>query len=129
MVDINLNNYQKQSFNESFIRYNHLLINDFLNLKGDGMSELEIKDKLNITSKIYDFWFEFSESFSDNLEDIKKELIIQALNNGKTKEEILEFVGVTLKEYNDLVKISNFKDDEFSKIRNQEIEKKKGKFY
>ena len=93
------------------------------------MSELEIKDKLNITSKIYDFWFEFSESFSDNLEDIKKELIIQALNNGKTKEEILEFVGVTLKEYNDLVKISNFKCDEFSKIRNQEIEKKKGKFY
>ena len=126
--DINLNNYQKQSFNESFIRYNQLLINDFLNLKRSGMSELEIKDKLNITPKIYDFWFDFSESFSDDLEYIKKELIIQALNNGKTKEEILEFAGVTLKEYNDLVKISNFKGDKFSKIRTQEIEKRKENF-
>ena len=126
--EINLNNYKKNILNESFICYNQLLINDFLNLKRQRISDAEIMDELNITPKIYDFWFEFSEDFLDNLVDIKKELIIQGLNDGKSKEEILEFADVTLKEYDDLVKRSDVESDEFSKIRNKEIKRRKENF-
>lgn len=120
--------YNKGQINESFVIFNQLLIQDYLNLKREGILEAEIRQKLNVSDDIYSFWLKFDDEFAANLKEIKIDLLTQALQDGKTREEIIEYAGVTSREYDDLVKVSNFNDNEFARIRNTEIQKRKENF-
>ena len=126
--DLQLADYKKGNVNRSFVVYNRLLIEDYLELKRLGMTESDIKEQLNVTAKVYDFWHQFDKYFESKLKQIKIDLLTEAIQSGKTRDEVLVYAGVTAKEYNDLVKVSNHKKDDFSKMRNQEIESRKKQF-
>ena len=120
-----LNNYLKGNVNESFVVFNRLLQKDYIFLKREGIYDTEIQKRLNVTSEIYEFWHGYYPDFSEEIAEIKKDLLIKALSEGKTRNEAIEIAGITRKEYDDLVKYSNFKGDEFSKMRNKELESRK----
>ena len=125
---LQLANYQRGNVNESFVVFNKLLQEDYLELKREGILEKEIKSRLNVTDEIYEFWIKTNPEFEDEIDEIKKELLLKALNEGHTREEAIEIAGVTAKEYDDLVKVADFKGDEFSVKRNQEVENRKANF-
>ena len=123
--NINLGNYRKGQLNESFVVFNDLLMKDYLELKSEGIVEDEIRETLHVTAKVYDFWCEYKPKFIDELKRIKLDLISQGINEGKTRDEIIEFAGVTSKEYDDIFKVADRKGDEISILRKQEIESRK----
>ena len=122
---INLARYAKNVMNESFIVFNELLMADYIELKRQGVLERDIRRRLNITSEIYDFFTKYDEDFEKSILEIKKDLLLKLLSENKTRAEAIEIAGVTEKEYNDLVRYSNFKDDDFSRKRNIEVEARK----
>ena len=124
----NKNNYSKGIENESFVVFNRLLIGEYLSMKREGMMESEIRQALNVNSETYEFFSKFDETFTQQIKDIQLDLIIRAINDGKTKSEIIEFAGITPKEYENIVKVSQHHGDDFSKLRNREIESRKSKF-
>lgn len=126
--DIRLAQHRKSEFNESFILYNELLIEDYLDLKRQSISDDEISDILNVSDETYEFWHELNDNLKEEVREIKMDLICRAITEGKTKNEIIEYAGVTVKEYDDLIKISEFKDNEFHRMRNREIESRKSNF-
>ena len=126
--DLELARYKKGQVNKSFVLYNRLLIEDYLSLKRLGMTEGDIKQQLNVTDKIYGFWLQFDHYFEAKVKQIKIDLLKDAILDGKTRDEVLLYAGVTSKEYDDLVKVSNYKNDDFSKLRNKEIESRKRQF-
>ena len=126
--DLELARYKKGQVNKSFVLYNRLLIEDYLSLKRLGMMEGDIKQQLNVTDKIYGFWLQFDNNFEAKVKQIKIDLLKDAILDGKTRDEVLLYAGVTSKEYDDLVKVSNYKNDDFSKLRNKEIESRKRQF-
>ncbi len=125
---IQLGHYNRGKINESFVKFNELLMEDYIDLKRQGILEKEIKKRLHVNDEVYEFWTRNNKEFIDEIDDIKKELILRALNEGKTREEAIEIAGVTQKEYDDLVKYSDFKGDKFSQNRNRELEARKEKF-
>ena len=126
--NINLGYYKKGQFNESFNVFNDLLIEDYLKLKSEGIVEDEIRKTLNVSDEIYDFWCDYKPAFLNDLKQIKLDLITQAINEGRTREEIIKFAGVSSKEYDDIFKVADRKGDEISFLRNQEIESRKKEF-
>ena len=126
--DMELANYKKGNVNKSFVLYNRLLIEDYLSLKRLGMTEIDIKEQLNVTGKIYGFLHQFDTYFESKIKRIKIDLLKEAILAGKTRDEIIVYAGVTSKEYDDLVKVSDHRNDEFSQLRNQEIESRKRQF-
>ncbi|WP_298518251.1 hypothetical protein [uncultured Methanobrevibacter sp.] len=122
---IKMGQYQKGEIIESFVVFNDLLQEDYLELKRKGLLESDIRKELNVDESIFDFWSKTDNDFLENLDAIKKDLLIKAISEGKTRDEAIEIAGLTSKEYNDLVKVSEFKGDDFSKIRNQELEQRK----
>ena len=125
---IQLTNYHKGQYNQSFNVFNDLLIKEYLEFKSEGILESEIRKNLNVSDNIYKFWCDYDADFEKNIKQIKIDLLSKAIQEGKTRDEILEFAGVTPKEYDDLVKVSDFKNNEFSKIRNEQIEYRKSEF-
>ena len=125
--NINMASYRKGQYNESFNVFNDLLMKDYLELKSEGIVEGEIRKTLHVTDKVYDFWCEYNPDFEKQLKEIKRQLILQAYEENKSRTEAIEFAGLTEKEYDDIVKYSEFKGDEFSKIRNKELETRKEK--
>ena len=125
---IQLNNYKKGNVNESFVVFNDLLKREYINLKREGNLEKDIKKQLNVTSEVYGFWSDSDKEFLQKIEDIKRDLILKAISEHKTREEIIEIAGVTPREYDNLVKVSDFKGDELSQKRNEELDMRKQEF-
>ena len=125
---MNLANYRRGNVNESFVEFNRLLQDDYMELKRQGILEKQIKKDLNVTDEIYEFWIKTNKSFEDEIIQIKKDLILNALSEGKTREEAISVSGVTPKEYDDIVKVADFRKDEFSLERNRELETRKANF-
>lgn len=123
-----LGQFKKGNVNESFVVFNDLLKEEYINLKSRGVLEKEIKRQLNISPEVYGFWQDSDKEFIDKIECIKKDLIIKAMNDDKTRQEIIEIAGVTPKEYDDIFKVADFKGEEISKIRNRELESRKEMF-
>lgn len=123
-----LNNYKKGKVNDSFVVFNSLLKEDYIGLKREGVLEKDIKKQLNVAPEVYEFWSSDDKEFIQKIEDIKRDLILRTIDEHKTKEEIIEIAGVTSKEYDDLVKVSDFKGDELSQKRNRELELRKEEF-
>ena len=122
---IQLASYNKGKINESFEIFNNSLMAEYIDLKRNGVLEKDIQKQLNIAPDIYEFFSNNYKEFIDEINQIKRDLIIKAIKEGKTKEEIIEYAGVTPKEYENLVKVSDFNNDELSKIRNSELDKRK----
>lgn len=125
---VGMNSYKKGNVNESFKLVNELLIAEYIELKRQGMLDSQIRKQLNVTDEIYDFFSLIDEDFEDEIAEIKIKLLLDAITSGKTREETIEYAGVTAKEYDNIVKVANFKKSEFAQIRNAEIEKRKQKF-
>lgn len=110
---IQLNQYRKNKINESFVVFNNLLIDDYLNLKRQGIRERDIQKELNITNEMLEFFPKFRKDFNREIEEIKKGLILRALSENKSRAEAIELAGITQKEYDDIIKYSKFKGNEF----------------
>ena len=126
--EINLANHQRHQFNEAFKVFNDLLIEEYLDLKSQGILEAEIKETLNVSDGVYDFWITYDANFERKVKQIKIDLLMEAIKDGKTRPEVIEYAGVTSSEYENLIKFSDFKGNEFSKLRNKEIESRKREF-
>lgn len=123
-----LGKYNRGTVNDSFIIFNDLLKREYLDMKREGILDNEIKARLNVTREIYDFWIRYDQEFTNNIREIKIDLLTKAISEGKRREEIIESAGVTQKEYDDIVKVANFNNTDFAKLRNKEIESRKGAF-
>lgn len=125
---VKLASHKKGNRNESFEVFNRLLMEEYIELKRKGVLDSEIRKQLNVNDDVYHFFSTINPDFEDEIAEIKIELLIEAITNGKTRLETIEYAGVTPKEYDDIVKVSNFKGSNFAQIRNREIEKRKTKF-
>ena len=126
--NIQLGNYQRGTINEAFVVFNQLLIKDYLKLKSEGILEAEIRKTLNVSDNVYEFWCGFDKYFQTNLRKIKLNLIKEGINSHMTRDEIIEYAGVTAKEYDDIFKVADLKGEEISELRNREIESRKREF-
>lgn len=124
--NIQLNKYRKNDINESFLLFNNLLIDDYIDLKRQGLKEKDIESELNITKEMLEFFPKFRNDFLSEINEIKKDLLLKALSENKSRQEAIEFAGITQKEYNDIVTYSKRKENEFGqeylKIVNQRKE-------
>lgn len=125
---LNLAEYKRGNRRESFVLYNDLLMDEYLRLKGEGMHEKQIRKELNVTDDKYEFWRTINPDFESEIHKIKIDLISKALTEGRLKAEIIEIAGVTPKEYDDIIKVSRFKNDEFSQLHAKEVETRKENF-
>lgn len=123
-----LSDYKKGNVNESFMDFNTLLMGEYLDLKREGLPEKDIKKQLNVSNEVYNFWLMINPEFEDEISQIKMELISKAISEGKTKGDIIEFAGLTAKEYDDIVKVAKFKNNELAQLRDKEIEERKKNF-
>ena len=126
--NIMLGNYQRGNVNESFVIFNKLLIKDYLKLKSEGILEGEIRKTLNVSDDVYEFWCGFDKYFERNLKQIKLDLIVEGIDKHMTKAEIIEYAGLTAKEYDDIFKVADRKGEDIAQIRNKEIESRKRQF-
>ena len=126
--NIRLGNYRRGNVNESFVIFNKLLIKDYLKLKSEGILEAEIRKTLNVSDEVYEFWCDFDRYFERNLKQIKLDLIAEGIDRHMTKNEIIEYAGVTAKEYDDIFKVADRKGESIAEIRNREIESRKKQF-
>ena len=126
--NIRLGNYRRGNVNESFVIFNKLLIKDYLKLKSEGILEAEIRKTLNVSDEVYDFWCDFDRYFEKNLKQIKLDLIVEGIDRHMTKGEIIEYAGLTAKEYDDIFKVADRKGEDIAQIRNREIESRKRQF-
>ena len=124
----NLSQYRKGNPNKSFVVFNSLLMGDYINLKRKGLLERDIKSQLNVSPKVYDFWVSISDSFEEEIVEIRKDLLLKALHDGKTRDEAMEIAGVTPLEYENLYKVSNFYNDDYAREINEEMEARKLRF-
>lgn len=124
----NMNLHRKGKVNESFLVFNSSLMGDYIDMKRQGMLEKEIKEKLNVSSNVYEFWTSINDSFEDKIAQIKKELILKCLKEGKTRVETLEIAGVTPHEYDSLYKVSDYNHDDYADEINREREARKLRF-
>ena len=123
--NIQLNQYKKNNPNESFLIFNNLLIDEFLMLKRQGIKEKDIRVKLNISDEMYGFFPKFRENFNSEIKEIKKDLILKALNENKSRSEAIELAGITQKEYSDIIKYSKSKGNEFSEEYDRIVNERK----
>ncbi len=74
-----------------------------------------------------EFFPKFRSDFNEEISQIKKNLVLQALSENKSKKEAIEFAGITAKEYDDIIRL--FKDrknevnDEYERIISDRKEK------
>ena len=125
--NIQLNQYKRNNINEAFVIFNELLTGEYLLLKMEGVSEGDIQSNLNITKEMLEFFPKFRSDFNEKISQIKKNLVLQALSENKSKKEAIEFAGITAKEYDDIIRL--FKDrknevnDEYERIISDRKEK------
>lgn len=125
---LNLAEYKKGNRREAFVLYNDLMMDEYLRLKGEGMHEKQIRKELNVTDEKYDFWCSINPDFEDEIHQIKIDLITGAITEGRLKAEIIEIAGVTPREYDDIIKVAKFKNDEFGQLHTREVESRKENF-
>ena len=73
-----------------------------------------------------EFFPKFRKDFLSEINEIKKDLLLKALSENKSRQDAIEFAGITQKEYDDIVNYSKRKENEFGqeyiKIVNQRKE-------
>ena len=137
MDDLNIKewfNRKKEEFiagdlNEAFIMYNELQIKSYFKYKKRNVSDKKIREKLEITEDMFDFWQNhfMSEDFLKLTNDIKKELIIKEIRKNKTMNETLKSVGITEREFERLYYMSQNSGDDFHRLFDEEYTQKRQK--
>ena len=109
----NKEEFINQNHNQEFITYNKLLMDQYLTLKRKEYSTDEIKAKLQITDDVIDFWCESfnmeSGIFKNRLQEIKMNIFLNNLKNGKSKEDALKIAEI--KDFTELLKNKDFKKE------------------
>ena len=109
----NRDRFIKGEHNSEFITYNKLLIDEYLTLKRKQYSDDEIKAELQINDEIISFWTDSfdmeSGIFKRNLREIKMNIFLNNLKEGKSKEEALEIAEIT--NFEELLKNKDFKTE------------------
>lgn len=109
----NRDRFIKGEHNSEFITYNKLLIDEYLTLKRKQYSDDEIKAELQINDEIISFWTDSfdmeSGIFKRNLREIKMNIFLNKLKEGKSKEEALEIAEIT--DFEELLKNKDFKTE------------------
>lgn len=109
----NRDRFIKGEHNSEFITYNKLLIDEYLTLKRKQYSDDEIKAELQINDEIISFWTDSfdmeSGIFKRNLREIKMNIFLNKLKEGKSKEEALEIAEIT--NFEELLKNKDFKTE------------------
>ena len=122
--NIQLNQYKKNNINESFLIFNNLLIDEFLMLKRQGINDKDILVKLDISDEMYEFFPKFRNSFSSEVEEIKKDIILKALSENKSRNEVIELAGIMQKEYDAIMgRYKEAEPEEYEKIINERKER------
>ncbi|SDA46230.1 hypothetical protein [Methanobrevibacter millerae] len=102
--------------NDAFINFNELLIEDYLSeIKKGCFDEEKIKQKLNVTPEIYDFWMDYyiDGELSDEILNVKKILIIDELSRNKTLIQAIASVDMTSDEFKEIYGESKKNNDSF----------------
>lgn len=109
----NRDRFIKGEHNSEFITYNKLLIDEYLTLKRKQYSDDEIKAELQINDEIISFWTDSfdmeSGIFKRNLREIKMNIFLNKLKEGKSKEKALEIAEIT--NFEELLKNKDFKTE------------------
>lgn len=107
--------FKKGELNESFIKYNELLINDYFTYLKRNPNEDNIRSYLNITDEIYEFWEnEFiGEEFSQKLMNIKKDILLDELKRNKSIREALKLTGISRQDFEKLYDKSKKENSSF----------------
>lgn len=100
---------------DAFILFNELLIKQFFKLKKRNMDDVEIKNRLQISDGIFEFWqvHFMNEDFFKLTNEIKKDVIIKEVKKNKTLDDVLKSVGISHKEFDRLYMMSKNSNDEF----------------
>ena len=103
--------------NDSFILFNELMIKKYFNLKKKNLDDSKIKEKMNISDGILEFWQKhfMSEEFLKKTNEIKKDLIIKEVKKNKTLFEVFKTIGISEREFKRLYLSSKKSNDEFYK--------------
>lgn len=109
----NRDRFIKGEHNSEFITYNKLLIDEYLTLKRKQYSDDEIKAELQINDEIISFWMNSfdmeSGIFKRNLREIKMNIFLNNLKEGKSKEEALKIAEIT--NFEELLKNKDFETE------------------
>lgn len=109
----NRDRFIKGEHNSEFITYNKLLIDEYLTLKRKQYLDDEIKAELQINDEIISFWTDSfdmeSGIFKRNLREIKMNIFLNKLKEGKSKEEALEIAEIT--NFEELLKNKDFETE------------------
>jgi len=95
--------------NPDFIRFNRILIDSYTALRRQSKSSDEIIEELSITQDMVDFWHSTTikelDYFKGEMEDIKMDLILRAISENKTKDEICLIADISQNELNDMLEL------------------------
>ena len=109
----NRDRFIKGEHNSEFITYNKLLIDEYLTLKRKQYLDDDIKAELQINDEIISFWTDSfdmeSGIFKRNLREIKMNIFLNNLKEGKSKEEALEIAEIT--NFEELLKNKDFETE------------------
>ena len=96
--DKNKDSFIKGEHNSEFITYNKLLMEQYLTLKRKQYLNDDIKAELQINDEIISFWtdsFDMESAFFKNsLNEIRMNIFLNNLKEGKSKEEALEIAEI-----------------------------------
>lgn len=111
--DKNKDSFIKGEHNSEFITYNKLLMEQYLTLKRKQYLNDDIKAELQINDEIISFWtdsFDMESSlFKNSLNEIRMNIFLNNLKEGKSKEEALEIAEIT--DFEELLKDKDFENE------------------
>lgn len=98
--NIQMEDMKNHHLNQEFIDYNMLLMDKFLELKRKGLKKNQILEEIHIKENIVDFWNEYlkrqSERFFTQHEEAVMDLVISAVEDGKTIAEACQAADIDL---------------------------------
>ena len=111
--DKNKDSFIKGEHNSEFITYNKLLMEQYLTLKRKQYLNDDIKAELHINDEIISFWTDSfdmeSALFKNSLNEIRMNIFLNNLKEGKSKEEALEIAEIT--DFEELLKDKDFENE------------------
>lgn len=119
---IQMDDFKSHHVNQEFIDYNMLLMDKYILLKRQAIKNAEILEKLHITRFIVEFWENSlkrqSQKFFKTLREVEMDLVIDALAQGKTKQEACEAADITQDDLNRMIENGKNGDEDYESFYN-----------
>jgi len=114
--------FKNHHVNNEFINYNLLLMEKYLVLKRNACKNSEILKILHITHDIVDFWKNSlkrqSQKFFNELKECEMDLILNALEQDKTKIESCNIADITIDDLNLMIESGKNGDELYESFYN-----------